>query len=104
VVFVVDKVALGQIFSDYFGFPCQFTFHRLLHTHHHLSSGAGTIGHLVADVPSGLSLTPPQETKKKNYSSVEKKGLTTTIFRYGINLTNFSKYYYEMGFSLLYLG
>jgi hypothetical protein len=28
------------------------------------SSGAGTIGQLVADVPSGLSLTPPQETKK----------------------------------------
>jgi hypothetical protein len=21
--FVVDKVALGQIFSEYFGFPCQ---------------------------------------------------------------------------------
>jgi hypothetical protein len=38
--------------------------HRLLHTHH-LSSVAGTIGQLVADVPSGLSLTPPQETKKK---------------------------------------
>jgi hypothetical protein len=29
------------------------------------SSGAGTIGQLVADIPSGLSLTPPQETKKK---------------------------------------
>jgi hypothetical protein len=26
------------------------------------SSGAGTIDQLVADVPSGLSLTPPQET------------------------------------------
>jgi hypothetical protein len=31
---------------------------------HHLSSGAGAIGQLVADVPSGLRLTPPQETKK----------------------------------------
>jgi hypothetical protein len=30
------------------------------------SSGAGIIGQLVADVPSGLSVTPPQETKKKN--------------------------------------
>jgi hypothetical protein len=29
-------------------------------------TGAGTIGQLVADVPSGPSLTPPQETKKKN--------------------------------------
>jgi hypothetical protein len=61
--YVVDKVALGQVFSEYFGFPWQFSFHRLLHIHH-LSSGAGTIGQLVADVPSGLSLTPPQETKK----------------------------------------
>jgi hypothetical protein len=61
----VDKVALGQVFSEYFGFPCQSSF-RLLHTHtHHLSSGAGIIGQILADVPSGLSLTPPQETKKK---------------------------------------
>jgi hypothetical protein len=29
------------------------------------SSGAGTIGQLVADVSSGLSLTPPHETKTK---------------------------------------
>jgi hypothetical protein len=63
--FVVDKVALGQVFYEYFGFPCQFSFHRLLHIHHHISSGAGTKGQSVADVPSGLSLTPPQETKEK---------------------------------------
>jgi hypothetical protein len=62
--FVVDKVVLGQVISEYFGFPYQFSFHRLLHTHH-LSSGAGTTGQLLADVPSGLSLTPRQETKKK---------------------------------------
>jgi hypothetical protein len=55
--FVVDKVALGQVFFEYFGFPCQFSFHRLLHTHH-LSSGAGIISQIVADVPSRLSLTP----------------------------------------------
>jgi hypothetical protein len=41
--FVVDKVALGQVFSEYFGFPCQSSFHQLLHNHHHLSSGAGAI-------------------------------------------------------------
>jgi hypothetical protein len=64
--FVVDKVALKQVFSKYFVFPCQFSFHRLLHNHHHLSSGAGTIGQLVADVPSGLSLTSLQKTKKEN--------------------------------------
>jgi hypothetical protein len=33
--FVVDKVALGQVFSEYFGFPCQFSFHQLPHNHHH---------------------------------------------------------------------
>jgi hypothetical protein len=42
--FVVEKVALGQVFSKYFGFPCQSSFHHLLHNHPHLSSGAGTIG------------------------------------------------------------
>jgi hypothetical protein len=60
-------MALGQVFSEYFCFLCQFSFHLVLHIHrhHHLSSGAGTIGQLVADVPSGLSLTPPHETRKK---------------------------------------
>jgi hypothetical protein len=60
--FVEEKVAQEQVFCEYFGFPCQFSINRLLHIHHHLSSGAGTIGQLVADVPSGLSLTPFQET------------------------------------------
>jgi hypothetical protein len=67
--FVVDKVALGQVFSEHFGFPCKFSYHRLLYTHH-LSPGAGTIGHLVADVPSGLSLTSAQETTKKKLGSM----------------------------------
>jgi hypothetical protein len=61
--FVVDKVALEQVFSEYVGFPRQFSFDRLLHFHHHLSSGAGTIGQLVDDEPNGLSLNPLQETK-----------------------------------------
>jgi hypothetical protein len=56
----------GVGFSEYFGFLCQFSFHRLLHTHH-LSSGAGIIDQLVADVPSGLNLTHPKELKK-NYT------------------------------------
>jgi hypothetical protein len=34
VKFVVDKVASGQVFSEYFGFPCQYrSFHQLLHHH-----------------------------------------------------------------------
>jgi hypothetical protein len=63
--FMVDKVALGQALSEYLGFPCQFSFHQLLYNHPHLSSGAGTIGQLVAAVPSELSLTPFQETKER---------------------------------------
>jgi hypothetical protein len=59
--FMVDKVALGKVFSKYFGFSCQ-SFHRLLQAHHHL---AGTIGKIVAEVPSGLRLTPPQGTRGK---------------------------------------
>jgi hypothetical protein len=62
--FVVDKAALAQVFSEYFTFPCQFSFHQMLHTH--LSSGAITIGQIVADVPSGLSLNPPQGKEKGN--------------------------------------
>jgi hypothetical protein len=64
---VVDKVALGQVFSKYFCFPCQFSFHRLLHTHH-LPPRAGTIGQLVAGIPSGHSLTSSQEIKKNRLS------------------------------------
>jgi hypothetical protein len=34
--FVMDKADPVQVFAGYFGFPCQFSFHRLLHTiiHH----------------------------------------------------------------------
>jgi hypothetical protein len=49
--FVVDKVALGQVFSEYFNFPCQ-SYSTVCSTV--TSSGAGTVGQLVAP-----------ETKKK---------------------------------------
>jgi hypothetical protein len=54
----IEKVALGQVFSEYFDFPCKPSFQLLLHNHHHLSPRAVTIGQLVAAIPSGLSLTP----------------------------------------------
>jgi hypothetical protein len=31
--FVVVKAALGQVFSEYFGFPCQSSFHQFLYHH-----------------------------------------------------------------------
>jgi hypothetical protein len=33
--FAVDKLVLGQVFSEYFGFPCQSSFHQILHHHNH---------------------------------------------------------------------
>jgi hypothetical protein len=36
------------------------------HSSSSISTVAGTVGQIVADVPSGLSPTPPQETKKKS--------------------------------------
>jgi hypothetical protein len=57
-------VALGQVFSEYVGFPCQFALHRLVYNHHHhLSSGAGTIFQTVAAVPRDL-VSPHEEEKR----------------------------------------
>jgi hypothetical protein len=33
--FVVGKVTMGQVSSEYFGFPCQSSFHQFLHPHNH---------------------------------------------------------------------
>jgi hypothetical protein len=49
VALVVDKAALKQLFSEYFGFIRQ-AFYRHHHTQHRPSSGACTIDHLVASV------------------------------------------------------
>jgi hypothetical protein len=49
--FAVDKVVLGQVLFEYFGFPCQFSLH-------HFSMLAFAISPTVADIPSGLILTP----------------------------------------------
>jgi hypothetical protein len=59
--FVVDKAALGQVSCKHFSYPCH-SLHWLLHNHHQPLSGDGTVGQMAANMPSGLSLTPPQET------------------------------------------
>jgi hypothetical protein len=64
--FVVDKAAMGQVFSEHFGFACH-SFHRLLRTHHQPSSGANTIGQMVSDVPNALSDPIP-----RNYVSLQR--------------------------------
>jgi hypothetical protein len=54
-------VALGQVCSLYFGFSCQFSFHRLLHTH--ISSGAGTVGPLATGI---AALSHSTKIKQEN--------------------------------------
>jgi hypothetical protein len=50
----------------------------------HSTSGADTIGQLVADIPNGLTLTPPQETKQKLPKNVryENTGISEVIEGY----------------------
>jgi hypothetical protein len=59
--FVADIIALTKVFYQYFAFPCQFSFRRMLHTDKSsITRGGGVIGQLMAGVPSGFSLTPLQ--------------------------------------------
>jgi hypothetical protein len=56
---VVDKMAMGQVFSEYFGFPCQPHFIPPTSPSSQ-SSGTSTIGQYMAAVPRGHPIwTPP---------------------------------------------
>jgi hypothetical protein len=62
--FVVDKVALGQVFSEYFGFPCQSSFHRIiLHPHNHRGRHNRTVNGRGAEWTQ-FGLHPPLYAKK----------------------------------------
>jgi hypothetical protein len=50
----------------HFGFPCQFLFHRMLHTY--LPLWAGTMGPLVACLQSVFSPIPIPQIKKSLWS------------------------------------
>jgi hypothetical protein len=78
--FVVDKVALEQVFSEYFGFPCQSSFHQFLHNHSHLSSGAGTIGQKWPQY-KGLSLTPLEIKKILDCRNMEYKSKHDVVYK-----------------------
>jgi hypothetical protein len=56
----------------YFGSSWQFLFHRLSHTHHHLSSRPGTISQAAVAVPSGLNQT----------HEIELMGTSPILFQY----------------------
>jgi hypothetical protein len=55
--------------------------------------GTGTIGQLVADVPRGLSLTPPQETKKKKTVQTIQPWILKNIYSLLPRKNMFSKLY-----------
>jgi hypothetical protein len=56
------KCGPGWVFSQYFGFPCQSSFHQILYHNH---TGQITIGQSVAPVPSAPSWTPPPSKRIK---------------------------------------
>jgi hypothetical protein len=67
--FVMDREVGSEVgFCPNTSTPLPIQMH-LLHTHHHLSSGASTVVTPVAQVPSGLSLTPPPILRKVHRSS-----------------------------------
>jgi hypothetical protein len=51
-----EQSCFGQVFSEYFGFRCQFSTNFSIII---ITRGAGTIGLLVAAVPSVPNWTPP---------------------------------------------
>jgi hypothetical protein len=59
--FVVDKVASGQVFSEYFGFPCH-SFHQILHPHNH----PGQVQYASKWPTYQFGLHPPLCKLKKN--------------------------------------
>jgi hypothetical protein len=65
--FVVQKVALGQIFSEYFASSSNThstnfsTFIIIIITITFIGEGAGLVRAIATDIPSGLSLTQPHE-------------------------------------------
>jgi hypothetical protein len=73
--FVVDKMASGQVFSEYFDFPCQPYFIPPTSSSPQ-SPGTGTIGQVLAAVPRGPSMDSISQLKKKLF----KITLYTTYF------------------------
>jgi hypothetical protein len=64
----------GQVFSEYFVFPCQFSFHRLPHTHYDLPSRAGTMRQIVDSV----SPLTQRNKKKTTYTNIA-RGLCSCV-------------------------
>jgi hypothetical protein len=60
--FVVDNVALRQVFSKYFSFRYK-AFHQLCHTHHYSSSKTGINKPLTSVIVDSVPLLPKKQNK-----------------------------------------
>jgi hypothetical protein len=65
---VLDKAALGQVFSECFGFPCQ-SFNQFLHHRNHPGLAQQAIGGRSAEWTQLDSI--PHYTNKKNMSYIQ---------------------------------
>jgi hypothetical protein len=83
VEFVVDKAALWQVFSEYFGFPCQ-SFHRFLHYHNHPGLTQQTIK--WPQCREDLDSTPHYAKKKKDPNKVKFEGVFREWYKFGIEI------------------
>jgi hypothetical protein len=63
--FVVDKLALGQVFAESFGSPLSISFHHCF-TFSHVSSGGWTMEPLAAQLHTGIV---SQHYNNKNINS-----------------------------------
>jgi hypothetical protein len=63
----VKKVALVQVLSEYFGFPCHSSFHQILHHHNHP-------GQIQLAIPT-CRVNPTMRIKKKKKRGLERGSL-----------------------------
>jgi hypothetical protein len=50
-----------QIFSEYCGFPCRSSFHRLFHARNYPSSASSTVGQIMTVIPSDTKMKVPSQ-------------------------------------------
>jgi hypothetical protein len=93
--FVVDKVALGQVFSEYFGFPCQSSFHQILHPHNHPGQVRLASGRRAKWTQFGLHPPPCVNLKKKHWMVT----LTMLVVLIHSQRDNNVAFFYLMGFT-----
>jgi hypothetical protein len=70
---MLDKVALRQVFSEYFGFPCQSSFHKIHHHHNHPGQVQQAIQWSTCRVHPVWTPPPTMRIKKKAHQLKTRK-------------------------------